>query len=247
MKEPLYRDGAFYDAMNEERSGDVDFYVEEALRSGSPVLELACGTGRLAIPMAEAGLDIVGVDLSESMLARARHKSDRVEWIQADCKGLDLDRKFGLVLLAFNSLLLFHTRADFEAVCATVTRHLAPCGLFLLDIFNPNLGMLHRGSQERSIAFEFQGPRGGGMVTVEECKRYDPQTQINHVHWTFVQAGLTLAEEHLPMRCYYPQEIDALLHYNGFQILHKYGDFSRKPFEGSDGAQIFVCRLRQEV
>lgn len=242
--EPLYRDGAFYDAMNEDVSGDVDFYVEEARRAGSPILELACGTGRLAIPIANAGLEIVGVDLSETMLKRARDKSQQVEWIQADCKELELDRKFELVVLAFNSLLLFHTRADFEAVCASVKRHLVPDGLFILDIFNPDLALLTRGPEDLRVAFEFEAPRGGGPVSVEEVNHYDAETQINHISWSFCLSDQEKRiEETLRMRCYFPQEIDALLHYNGFTIVQKYGDFQRKPFEGNDKTQVFLCRL----
>jgi len=241
MNEPFYRDGVVYDAMNKGVTGDLEFYVEEARRAGSPILELACGTGRLAIPIANAGLEIVGVDLSESMLARAREKSDLPQWIQADCKSLDLKRKFRLIMLPFNSLLLFHTRPDFEAICATVKRHLEPGGMFLLDIFNPNLRLLTRGPDDRRVGFEFEDPRGAGPVRVEEVSRYDAQTQINHIDWTFC-LGARREPAELQMRCYFPQEIDALLHYNGLQIVDKYGDFQRNPFENNARTQVFRCR-----
>lgn len=240
--EPLYRDGLFYDAMNAEVTRDLDFYLEEAALAGSPILELACGTGRLAIPIAAAGLDIVGVDLSESMLARARQKNAQLQLHQADCKTLDLERKFKLVILAFNSLLLFHTRAELEAVLGTVKRHLAPGGMFILDIFNPNLRLLTRGPQDLRLAFEFQDPRGSGPVQVMETSRYDAQTQINHISWSFCLNGQPEpVQETLQMRCYFPQEIDALLHYNGFLIQNKYGDFQRTSFSADAPAQIFRC------
>ena len=238
MTEPFYRDGVVYDAMNKRVTGDLDFYVEEARRAGSPILELACGTGRLSIPIANAGLEIVGVDLSESMLARAREKSDRVEWIQGDCRTLDLKRQFRLVMLPFNSLLLFHSRADFEAVCATVKRHLAPGGIFVFDIFNPNLELLNRGPEDHRIGFTFEDPRGAGPVRVEEVSRYDQQSQINHISWTFCLGDRRQPAE-LQMRCYFPKEMDALLHYNGFHVVDKYGDFQRNPFESSARSQIF--------
>src|SRR5215510_10419264 len=72
---PLYRDGRQYDALNSFLVADIPFFVEEAKRAAGPVLELACGTGRLAIPIVQSGVEIVGLDLSPSMLAHARTKA----------------------------------------------------------------------------------------------------------------------------------------------------------------------------
>jgi SAM-dependent methyltransferase len=92
---PLYRDGRHYDELIRSlQLADLPFYAEEAKRAGGPVLELACGTGRIAIPIAQSGVDIVGLDQSASRLAHARTKADAagvsISWVEADCRKLSL-------------------------------------------------------------------------------------------------------------------------------------------------------------
>ena len=72
---PLYREGRHYDLLNADVVADIPFYLEEARRAGGPVLELACGTGRLTIPIAQTGVEVVGLDQSASMLAHLRTKA----------------------------------------------------------------------------------------------------------------------------------------------------------------------------
>ena len=109
---PLYRDGRHYDALNSFLVADIPFYEEEARKAGGLVLELACGTGRLTIPIARSGVEIVGLDLSASMLAHARTKAKAlgvdIEFVEGDCRSFDLGRKFALIFMAFNSMQHLH-------------------------------------------------------------------------------------------------------------------------------------------
>src|SRR5207244_1015020 len=95
---PLYRDGRHYDALNGFLVADIPFYMEEARKAGGPVLELACGTGRLTIPIAQAGVEIVGLDLSPSMLSHACTKAKAagvdIKFVEGDCRTFALGRKF---------------------------------------------------------------------------------------------------------------------------------------------------------
>ena len=125
---------------------DVQRYIEIAQESGGPILEPCCGTGRVALPLADAGFDVVGVDLSKELIRQFRSKlasesatlNDRIEIIEQDITQLDLERHdFPLVIIAFNSLLCL---SDFAAQCqalSSLAAHMKPNGLMLIDIVNP--------------------------------------------------------------------------------------------------------------
>jgi 2-polyprenyl-3-methyl-5-hydroxy-6-metoxy-1,4-benzoquinol methylase len=117
---------------------DIDFWLREGLAS-QPLLELGCGTGRLTIPLAASGIEITGLDISESMLRRARSKAKdadvEVMWLRGDMRAFDLDRQFAMIFCPFGTFN--HLRHDEIAPCLiSVGEHLLPGGHFLLDTFN---------------------------------------------------------------------------------------------------------------
>ena len=116
----------------------IEFWKRMAAQFGGPVLDLCCGTGLVAIPVAAMGLSVTGVDLSAPMLAHAQAKAERddidVRWIQSDVRDLALPRRFGFVILAGNAFQAFLERGDQDALLAAARRHLAPEGVFAFDI-----------------------------------------------------------------------------------------------------------------
>jgi SAM-dependent methyltransferase len=245
---PLYRDGPHYDAMHSVLPfTDTPFYVEESKRARGPVLELACGTGRLTIPIAQSGVEITGLDLSPSMLAHARRKASeaqaRIEWVEGDCRTLALKRKFALIFMPFHSMQHMHDAASLEALFANVRRHLAEGGRFIFDVFNPSIAILSRDPKQRHVDRKFEDPGGRGTVTLETTAVYDDATQVNHIKMHFSVPGENdYRVEPLSLRCFFPQELDLLVRHHGFEIERKYGNFERKPFAGGDMKQIVVCR-----
>ena len=129
-----------------------DWFLAE-LASREKVLELACGTGRIAIPLAEHGLEVTGIDYSEPMLSLARAKAEgkqvRANWICDDICRFDTGRQYGSILLLSNALWHLHDLADFEECIRCVKRHLAPGGYFILDVFVPGLEILNRDPSRR--------------------------------------------------------------------------------------------------
>jgi SAM-dependent methyltransferase len=255
MKNPepglTYRDGRVYDALFGRIADDIPFYQRQIQRYGEPVLELACGTGRITIPLAEEGVRIAGLDLSASMLALARSKAEqkrlRIDWIKADCRDFHLDGGFRIIFIPWNSISLLYDLGDLEACFNCVKEHLAEDGRFIVDFFNPRLDFLIRDPWGRRPVGEYDDPDGRGKIAVEESNRYDPATQINTIRWIFTikRQGREFIEE-LRMRIYFPQELDALLHYNGFVIEHKYGDYNEGPFEATSPKQLLVCMKESE-
>jgi SAM-dependent methyltransferase len=253
MPEPkladIYLDGRHYDRMvPAAHAPDVAFWIDQARRYGDPVLELACGTGRISVPMAQAGFEVTGIDLSEAMLVEARRKSTeagvRVHWVRADMRTLQLGGSFRLILLPANALCHLLDLSDFEAWMSGVRRHLAPDGRLAVSVFVPKAELLIDQPGVRFPFAEYDDPDGRGRVVVTQDYVYEPGTQIKRVTTHHAIPGRDAElEGELDMRMYYPQELDALLKYNGFLIESKYGSFDRAPFGAHSEEQIIVCRL----
>jgi SAM-dependent methyltransferase len=243
----IYQRGTHYDRLFS--TGVSPFYLEQAQRFGGPILELGSGTGRLAIPLAQAGYAVTGVDRAPSMLEEARRKADQagvtVDFRAADIRSFNLRRQFAWAFIAANTLCHLLTTADFEACMTSVRRHLVPEGHFCVEVFVPKLEMLLYPPDERRLFSEYDDPDGEGRVVIWESSVYDPATQIKHnrLHYQWPDRE----EEELgalPMRMYFPQELDALFRYNGFAIEEKYGGLDRRPFDASASVQVFVLRQR---
>ena len=245
----VYWDGLHYDLYNGEPPCDLPFYLAEARKAGGPVLELACGTGRLTIPLAAAGVDITGVDVAAPMLARARAKA-REAGVGASFERLDmrdigrLKRRFGLVFIAFNSLQHLHDRASLERFFGGVRKVLAPGGRFILDVFNPDPRCLVREGDELLPVSCYKDPATGIGILVNEQYSYDRKAQVSRIVWHYKRGRGGARRRRLNLRCFYPAELEALLHYNGFRIERVYGNFDRSPFSGESGKQIVICRKR---
>ena len=245
----FYSDAERYDlVMGAYASGDqLNFYHRQIARYGEPVLELACGSGRLTISLAKEGVNITGIDISEDMLALAKLKAstDRlnIRFVQGDMRNFDLGETFKFIFIPAQSLSHLHTRAEIEDCFACVRRHLASEGRFLLELFNSSIKLLAREPNRRYDVGQYEDPKGGFPVFVTEEVRYDLASQINHIRW-FFQDERRNEETVLSfeMRQFFPEEIDALLWYNGFMIEHKYGSFDEREFSSDAPKQLIVCR-----
>lgn len=244
----IYLDGRHYDALYEIDAGgpDLPFWLALARQQGDPILELACGTGRVSVPLAEAGYRVTGIDVAESMLkeARARSAAQGVEviWARADMRDFDLRRAFPLIILPANTLGHLLTRADLESCLACVRRHLAPGGRFALDYFVPKMELLVPQPGERFAFGEYDDPDGGGRVVITHSYVYEPDTQLKRITTHHLLPGEEFEEQgSLVMRMYFPQELDALLTYNGFRIVRKLGDYDGTPFGPKSEKQLIVC------
>ena len=215
------------------------------------MLELACGTGRLTIPIAQSGVGIVGLDLSPSMLAHARTKAEAagvaINFVEGDCRSFDLGRKFALIFMAFNSMQHLHDYASLSALFANVRKHLAEGGRFVFDVFNPKIEILARSPEDRRLEREYEDPDGKGAMAFENSMVYDDASQVSHIQCYFVRRDangkeLEVRREELHLRSFFPQELDLLVRSQGFEIVEKFGNFEWKVFGGGDPKQVVVCR-----
>ncbi|APR83057.1 Methyltransferase type 12 [Minicystis rosea] len=250
-----YDDPAYYTKTYKGRVEDVRYYVDLAETVGGPVLEYGCGNGRITLPVARAGVSIVGVDLSAPMLAdlRARLRDEpeevreRVTVHRGDMRSFDAKRRFPLVICPFNAFLHLYERRDVERFLARVHAHLAPRGELVFDISIPEPAELARDPARAFSAPRFRYPdrdgRPGPMIRYTERFDYDRLRQVLFVAMEFTPTdGSEPWMTPLAHRQFHPQELEALLHYNGFSIAERYGDFFRSPLAADSHHMIVHCR-----
>ncbi len=235
-----YADAASYDFEDPSDTG-IGFYTALARETGGPILELGCGTGRVAVAMARHGFEVTGLEVVPGMLAQARRKSADlpVRWVEADARDFDLGRQFRLVFLTGNTFQAFLTNADQEALLQNARRHLHDDGLLAFETRNPRwatatgVGAASPAMGDERGAFalletrdeEEEGPSyvdvNGCEVRVSRTQVYDHLTQV--LHWTGFHRWLDDGElrtkvSHVSVRFTFPQELEALLHHNGFEV-----------------------------
>jgi len=235
---------------------DVAFFVELAQASGGPVLEVGCGTGRVLIPTARAGVVIVGLDLSSFMLAICREKlaqespqvQARVQIVEGDMRSFDLGRAFALITLPFRPFQHLTTVADQMACLRILHRHLAPGGRLVLDLFNPSI--VYLAAPQRMEEYEdipqFTMPDGRRVARHARITARDYFNQIQDVDLIYYVTHLDGRQERLvhsfPMRYLFRFEVEHLLARCGFAVEALYGDYDKRPY-GSQypGELIFVA------
>lgn len=236
-----------YDLENSDFGPQGPFYQALAAQTGGPVLELGCGTGRITIPLAQAGIAITGLDIVPGMLERARQKAGDlpVQWVEADVRHFRLDARFRLIFGTSGVFQHMLTRADQEALLSSVRDHLAPDGLFAVDVALPQL-VAGSDSAEEQPWFSYQDERGR-TVQVSGTNRYDPATQINVEtavrRWRGDDGREQVHRAPLALRFFTPEELTALLRESGFTIVALYGDYDRSPLGSESGTAIAVCGL----
>lgn len=172
---------------------DVDFYVEVALELSGPTLEIGCGTGRVLIPTARAGVEIVGLDLSPNMLATCRQRlaaeppavRERVALVQGDMRRFDLGRTFRLVTTPFRPFQHLTTVDDQIACLQSIRRHMEPAGTLILDLFNPSLPALVDDTRFKEFGDEppFTLPDGRQVLRRTRILARNYHNQIQDVGW----------------------------------------------------------------
>jgi len=248
----LYTRPRYYDHAFRAHRRDLPYYVALAQRARGPVLELGAGTGRITLALLRAGVPVTAVDQSQSMLERARERASalpqsdqrRLELVQADLRSLRLRKRFALVLAPFNLLMHMYTRRDVEAALRSVHRHLSPRGRFAFDVLMPDLGVLRRPASRFYRCRPVFDPSDGQRYAYAEQFAYDPVAQVQTVSMHFQRLDRPSEERTTPLvlRFFFPQELSALLHYNGFSVVEQYGGWRGEPLNEDSESQVIVAR-----
>jgi SAM-dependent methyltransferase len=233
---------------------DIPFYLEYARRAGSPVLELACGTGRVLLPMVEAGVEVYGVDISGNMLSLCRRKAEeqgltgRIGLIRADMTTFDLPRKdFAFAYIALRSFMHLYTQADQLACLHRIYEHLRPGAYFIVDIYAPAFEQIAQPTEGAFLVkHEVELPNRNHVIRRDRFVRNDVVDQIKYTEIRFEEyspSGDLMRERTLPLNTRYTfrYELQLLLEKAGFECVDFFRDYEKNPFDGT-GEIIAVAR-----
>ena len=232
MSSPYDTIAELYDPWSVSVVEDVGFYLEEARRSGGPVVELGVGTGRIAVPIAADGTRVIGVDSSRGMLdvcaRRAALAGVDIDLRVGDLRDPPVRERVPLVIAPFRSLLHMHTEADRRAVLVSVRELLVPGGRFVFDVFAP-------GKEDIEQTHDRWLEREPGIF---ENALWDEKRRILTLTVRGNGTQTTMQVSWLP-----PQEWRRLLEATGFEIEACYGWFDRGPYKGGEDT-IWVAKPR---
>ena len=247
---------AIYDAVYADRD-DAGFWQAMAAASGGPILELGCGTGRVLLPLARAGYEITGLDLSAQMLERCRAKlqaestevRDRVRLVAADMTSFDLGRRFAEIICPFAGFQQLRTVEQQLTCLDRCLTHLLPHGRLVLDLPNPDPA-----PAEYAREAPGDGERTAELVEWTDGRRirwwmtvigYDRLQQVNECELTYEIIAADGAErrltETIALRYTFRYELEHLLVRAGFRTVALYGDYDRSPFADESPALIVAA------
>ena len=244
-EEGLYEVPQDYEAFWGARGDDWPWYQAQ-VQSAHRILDLATGTGRLALLLAGQGLEVCGVDASQVMLdvARARGLDQglAVDWRQGDLRALDLDRVFDLALLPYNGLQHLCGPGDTDAFFAGLRAGLKPGARLALDLHLPRPEILARDPDEW-FGVEEPGTSPSGWSVLAEQSRWDPFRQVLTQRWRLGDRQGAQRMLALELRQFFPQELRRLLGQAGFEILGHWGGFQGQAVDAQAVKQVLLARL----
>jgi SAM-dependent methyltransferase len=247
-----------YDFSYGDFTDDIYFYENLAQINDGPVLELGVGTGRVAIPLAEAGYEVVGLDASLSMLEEARQrvgaakiKKGRLELVAGDMRTFDLGKRFGLVFIAANTFQHLLTTQEQQRCIECVARHLAPGGVFAMSIRSPASVTWEAtdGWAPALMHWTRTHPHTGDIVMKFCVEQPEPERMVRRLTYFYdtlhngsVHRDVFVAE----LRYSTQSEIELLLQQQKLRVTHVYGDYDLSAVGFGDNL-IFVARAGAEA
>jgi SAM-dependent methyltransferase len=226
-----------YDELYEEafdKARAASFLVERA--AGGPVLELAIGTGRMALPLVEAGIEVHGINISEAMVERlrGRPRGDEIRVHMGDFADVEVEGRFPLIYLVFNTLFALTTQEDQIRCFENVAKHLTDDGVFVIECFVPDVTRYERHQNTEVVDVEID-------EVMLDVSRHDPVTQtVKSQHVFLGKSGTRLYPVFL--RYAYPPELDVMARVAGLALQERYADWNLSPFTSDSQKHLSVYR-----
>ncbi|MFD1135084.1 class I SAM-dependent methyltransferase [Paenibacillus urinalis] len=249
-----YNDPIMYDMENDEFDGDFALIEKWASLMGGTLIDLACGTGRTAIPLADKGYSVIGVDVHEGMLERAKLKAEEehtdIRFELQNCEELELDMKSSMIYMVGNAFQHFLTNEAQDKLLRSVAAHLKSGGVFLFNTRFPSAEELLQPAEEEY--WRTYVTDDGKQVDVFTTSHYDALTQVQNyiIVRKTKQDDLTMENElrtTIQLRYTYPMEMERLLARHGFRVIELYGDWEENPPVDSKPELIYVCQKEKEL
>jgi len=237
----------FYDLQHADLTADQVFYLHFARQAGGPVLEVGCGTGRLMLPLLEAGIDVTGIDSSPAMLAVTRGKlGDRVPLIEGDMRTAKLPRHYALIIISINTFMHLLTTDDQLQALKNLARHLAPGGQLIIDL--PAGDELAHQDPDARLTLEqtFLDPETGHRIMKLVASRIDWATQRQEVTYVYDElledGGVRRTVVPMTLRHVFRYELALLLDKAGYGLEALYSDYDLSPYGDGGPRMIAVAQ-----
>ena len=233
-----FDDGDFYDLLLQGFDYAVDFYVGLAKAAKGPALEIACGTGRIMLPMLQAGADVDGLDLFQPMLDTARRKATALglspNLYQGSMADFKLPRRYALIMITFNAFCHMLTTDDQIRCLTCIRQHLLPGGLLAFDGMFPGIAWIGAAQDTREFEGETKHPTTGQAMRFYDTRGFDRVAQIQHSRNEVEQDepdGTTriIHRSEFWVRWTFKPEMELLLRAAGFTKFEICGGFDRRP------------------
>jgi SAM-dependent methyltransferase len=242
-----FDDADLYDAIFHDFDMDLEFWRARALEAGGPVLEVACGTGRVTLPMAETGADVEGFDLAPAMVERLRAKAAErnleVPTSVGDMRDFRRPRRYALIGIPFNAFLHNLTQADQLATLRRCREHLRPGGGLILHVSFFGAANIVASGGGPVLELETRHPATGRMLRLYDGRTMDPIEQIQHsineVH-ELDERGEVIAKHRSEtwVRWIHKPELELLLRAAGFSRWRIDGGFDGRPLVSEEDQMI---------
>lgn len=242
LDDPYARLARYYDAETAQFTEDLPAYLELVERFGGPVLDVGCGTGRVAVYLARHGYRVVGIDISEAMLAHARERGERegipsslLTWLKADVTSLAIQERFGLAVFAYHGFMHLTSQSQQIAALERISAHLVGGGGLAIAL--PNPVEMFRAEDTPALVLErtFTDPQTGQPVMQFSLASVDRATQIMNLTWIYDRIGPDGVVQRdlvpLTMRYTMASEMILLLERAGLQRVELCGDYDFSPYE----------------
>ncbi len=239
-------------AGEQRRTQDTSLWLTLAEETGGPVLELASGTGRIALPLARAGYEVVGLDISPNMLAVARCKVEqepaevraRLRFVEGNMSDFSLGEQFNLILIPYSSFQALLPRSEQRSCLECCRRCLRPGGHLAIDVFNLRMSSVVAPGGVDQTPQEYPGPHG---AMIRESGHTDFNTANQSLVWharyecAAPDGQVTVHQHLLELRYFFRFEMEWMLEACGFAVEALYGNFDRSPLAADSPEMIFVA------
>jgi len=234
-----YEDPERYDAEYGSYLPDGPLFESLLTSDIRTVLDLACGTGRLTIPLAKKGLQVVGLDISSPMLYLAQQKSKdlSIRWVLGDCRNSSLCQLFDLIIMGGNAFQALLTKHDQYLLFRNIKAHLAPHGLFAFNL-RTSIAVNH---ESKTLAYWHSFPdQQGSLVDVYGCCSFDEEANIGT--YTTERRGMKqVTQSQISLKFTSLEELKSMLKESGLEIIEAWGSAEREPLTSESESMYLIC------
>ena len=245
-----------YDSIYSYVTEDIRFFVEESINYGGPILELGCGTGRITIPIAEAGVEITGLDISNKMLMKFNHKlqlmklnKSKINLINADMRNFSLAKEFSQIIIPFRGFQSLLSVEDQILTLKNIKKHLNSNGRLILTLFVPNIDEMIKDEDNLYHYRDVIDPLDNSKNIIWLKNNFDQYSQIINTRMVVDRVNNNLSVDSrifrdFSLRYIYRWEMYHLLKSCGFEIVDLYGDFDRSEYDESSLEMVWIIENR---